>query len=107
MAKVQLPPIILTEFGDALEPYPGRTWETKLVDILGSHCQHAGDVRLIKTSSTTHNVIVCPHCYFRFLIPKEINTFAKLHEWCAKKMQEREKTWAELNKVMVQNALIG
>jgi hypothetical protein len=88
--------IILTEFGEALNPYSGSdkhgtTERTALFsscvgevlcgkDMVGTHDICNGTIQLRKVS-TTHNALCCSYCNLRILIPKEIDDYKKLRHW--------------------------
>lgn len=76
-------PIVLTKYGEALEAYP-RTEKRdpttyKLISCVGVHSVCNGFMDCNETSST-HSALVCRICHLRVVIPKEVDTWAKLQE---------------------------
>ena len=87
-------PIALTNFGETLLEYPfvespyteGYTDESELSTCVGIHGICNGWVD-IKEISITHNALVCRYCNLRIVIPKTINTYGKLREFCKNNME--------------------
>jgi len=70
-------PIILTEYGETLESYPGlkNGDEGNLSTSIHSVCGGWVDVEPV---SETHRVILCRRCRLRVVIPNEVTTFGEL-----------------------------
>lgn len=78
-------PVTLTKYGEALEAYSEASAKKdpedyKLTPCVGIHsvCNGWMDVNEV---SPTHSAITCRICRLRVVIPKEIDTWAKLQEY--------------------------
>lgn len=83
-----LEPIVLTLFIDTLiqdKECESRTDNDKIplsdIHYIGTHKFCSGLVRAFQTSPG-HYSIVCKHCCLRMMVPKEIDTYGKLRQWC-------------------------
>jgi hypothetical protein len=86
-------PIILNELGETLLDYfypENRTPEDRKFagSAVGVHefCKGFVDLQEI---SKTHNAICCRFCHMRIAIPKEVDTFGKLRQWCADEIKRK------------------
>jgi hypothetical protein len=78
-------PIIITKYGEALAPYPGSAEKRepekyKLSTCVGVHAICDGWID-INEVSPTHSALTCRVCKLRVVIPKEVDTWAKLQEY--------------------------
>lgn len=83
--------ITLTDFGEALAPYPGSDLadDRTLGLCIATHHVCRGFVDL-KEVSINHNAIVCRACSLRIVIPAGVETFGDLRAWRASKSNERD-----------------
>lgn len=112
-------PIVLTEFGEMLRPHPGVdesgiTERTVLIcwgevkcgeDAVGIHdvCNGAIQLRMV---SATHNALCCNLCNLRIVIPREVDNYGKLRQWCEKRILEAERE-IDFKKNMPEGPLFG
>jgi hypothetical protein len=95
LRSVPLEPIKLTHEGDLLEEYPVDTTNGYFVDHrrdgdtliscvgIHKHCMGFMDRR---TTSATHDVILCRACGLRVTFPREVKTFGELRQALAKRL---------------------
>ncbi len=79
--------IILNELGDTLVILPDLSEmcisvANEVLRPTGEHAQCGNNLYCVPISET-HNAICCARCLLRFPIPKTIDTFEKLREWCS------------------------
>lgn len=86
-------PIVLTAYGETLEAYP-QTKKTdpekyKLISCIGVHsiCNGWMDHKEV---SPTHVALCCYSCHLRIVIPKEVDTWAKLQEHMERVLDEKK-----------------
>ena len=95
-APKEFGPIVLTEFDEAMSCFGGYKEASFFKEIpagsdtIGQHNFCAGLIR-IRPISRTHRVIFCKRCNLRIVIPREVDTYAKLRQWCAEKIAEQRK----------------
>jgi hypothetical protein len=115
-------PIILTEFGETLNPYSGldkvgTTEETVLIssrwgiriydkDVVGIHSACDGKIQLRKVSET-HSALCCDQCNLRIVIPKEVDTYKKLRQWSTAAINLKQQRAEEVQQVVAEHAVYG
>jgi len=86
--------ILLTQFNEILSIRKPRTDDSidgAYADLgIGIHkiCKSTVCSREI---SETHRAIFCKGCGLRIVIPKEIDTYAKLNAWCQEQIAQQKK----------------
>lgn len=84
-------PVIVSEFGEGLMPYPrrdnsnsdpGEYPDSSLSTCVGIHHLCGGWID-IRRASESHNALCCLSCKMRILIPVAVDTFGKLAKYFA------------------------
>lgn len=75
-------PIQLTATGEKLEFSAKEDAPLAPFSCIGFHGFCGGKI-ILHGVSLTHNVIICATCLLRLSIPKEINAYSKLRQFCA------------------------
>ena len=76
--------IKITRLGETLLPYPGSDKfdeDGKLSTCIGLHAVCKGFVDAFPISES-HNVLLCRHCGLRVPIPRTVETYKQLNEYC-------------------------
>lgn len=88
-------PIVLNEFGETLIQLPGSsiTTDAKQISFGSSHCTFLGFHGLCGGCIAAYQVsenyyrIRCNYCNFTDVIPMEVDTYGKLRQWLAQKVE--------------------
>ena len=86
LTETVMDPIMLTEFGDFLRRDPNSkvTDDNPVGTGLFSHNKTCNSVEPSPTD--THYRLVCRNCGTILIVPKEVDTYGKLRQWCAEEM---------------------
>ncbi len=102
-------PIVLDEIGRTLVPgyvddevlqpvYVGCMPKNR--GVVGRH-QICGGWILLKKVSETHNQLCCGMCHLGIVVPKEVDTCAKLRKWCTEEMLLRVRRSIVITKLIL------
>lgn len=74
-------PIILSKAGEQIMTIDDMSEASALTSFnAGSHSVCGGTMRVFEVSKT-HNALVCPECFFRLLLPKNVKTYRDLRAY--------------------------
>ncbi len=102
-------PIMLNAAGDILLPGPFASSDvTPLFHQpgfrrakIGEHGICCDDVLLLELANC--NAVICSEMALRVEVPKSVDTYAKLRQWCASQIESERQRQCDLDALVVQN----